>query len=220
MLLLLIIIVLVVLYKKQQDRNLLLTVTTVDSGTSSERNLVIRLLKLNVPAITIFHDLYVPKYNEQYSQIDVVLLTRVGVIVFEVKDYSGWLFGNGHQEQWTQVLSYGKEKYRFYNPIKQNATHIASLKNGLKQCADVPFFSVIVFYGDCVLKNISNIPPDTYIISPSNLGKVITTITNNNPTAHYADKLGTIAILKSYVYNGHNEAIRLRHIRNIHNMYQ
>lgn len=59
------------------------------------------------------------------SQIDVVVATNVGIIVFEVKDYSGWIYGNGNQQKWTQVLSHGREKYRFYNPILQNRSHIS-----------------------------------------------------------------------------------------------
>lgn len=215
---LLIIIIIICLYKREQDRKLLRTVTTTEGGTRSERKFVLRLLKSGIPTVTIYHDMYVPKSNGQYSQIDAVVLTKVGIIVFEVKDYSGWLFGNGYHDYWTQVLSYGEEKHRFYNPIKQNASHIASLKEGLKHCADVPFFSVIVFYGNCVLKNVSNIPPYTFIIDPNNLNRLMATIVDNNPPANYADKWGTIEIMKRYVANGRNEWIRSQHIRNVRNI--
>jgi len=30
-----------------------------------------------------------------YSQLDIVLATRVGVVVFEVKEMSGWILGSG-----------------------------------------------------------------------------------------------------------------------------
>jgi len=51
----------------------------------------------------------------RYVQLDIVLATRVGVVVFEVKELIGWIFGSGQQE-WTQVLAYGRQWYRFYNP--------------------------------------------------------------------------------------------------------
>lgn len=108
---------------------LLRTVTDINRGTWSERELVIDLLKSGIPAITIFHDLYVERRQGYYSQIDAVVVTRVGIIVFEVKDYSGWIFGNGYHNQWTKILAYGREKYRFYNPILQNKGHIEALKN-------------------------------------------------------------------------------------------
>lgn len=90
----------------KKDMALLHTVTDTHRGTKSERRLILNLLKNEIPAITIFHDLYVERYMDWYSQIDAVVVTRVGIIVFEVKDYSGWIFGKGYEEQWTQVLKY------------------------------------------------------------------------------------------------------------------
>lgn len=102
--------------RRHKDRELLKSVTELDRGTPSERKLILTLLKHNIPASTIFHDLYLEKRPGKYAQIDAVIATRVGIIVFEVKDYSGWLFGKGHQPYWTQILAYGKERYRFTIP--------------------------------------------------------------------------------------------------------
>ncbi len=138
----------------RRNKELLETVTRSNRGTATERALVLNLLKNGIPAQTIFHDLYVKKPNGIYSQIDLVVVTSVGVIVIEVKEFSGWIFGNGKHSQWTQVLAYGKEKFRFYNPIMQNNSHIQTLKKQLKQFEKIPFFSIVVFYGDCVLKRL------------------------------------------------------------------
>ena len=78
-------------------------------GTRSERNLVSILKRSGIPEQTIFHDLYIKKHNGNFSQIDLVVATKVGIIVFEVKDYSGWIFGTGYQSQWTQILAYGQQ---------------------------------------------------------------------------------------------------------------
>ena len=72
--------------------------------------------------------------------------TKVGIIVFEVKEYNGWIFGSGHQKEWTQILAFGKQKYRFYNPVLQNKRHIEQLRSKLPQLANIPFFSVVVFF--------------------------------------------------------------------------
>ena len=135
--------------QKLRDRKLLKTVTSLYRGTKSERNLVLKLLKQGISAETIFHDLYIEKSNGKFSQMDIVVATTEGVVVFEVKDYSGWIFGSGHHSHWTKVLAYGKRKYRFYNPIKQNQNHVQILRKYLGQSEEVPFFSIIVFYGDC-----------------------------------------------------------------------
>lgn len=194
---------------------LLRTVTDINRGTWSERELVIDLLKSGIPAITIFHDLYVERRQGYYSQIDAVVVTRVGIIVFEVKDYSGWIFGNGYHNQWTKILAYGREKYRFYNPILQNKGHIEALKTRLKGIADVPFYSVIVFYGNCTLKEINYIPGQTYVGYAGSVNLILEKIMRNNPTAHYNDKWEVINVLREAVANGANHEIVQRHIQNI-----
>jgi hypothetical protein len=60
-----------------QDKKLLETVTKSYRGTKTERNLVLKLLKNRIPAQTIFHDLYVKKPNGEFSQIDLVVATKV-----------------------------------------------------------------------------------------------------------------------------------------------
>jgi hypothetical protein len=204
--------------RKTQEDILIRTVTELHRGTWSERKLVLGLLKYGIPASTIFHDLYLEKYNGSYSQIDVVVATKVGIIVFEVKDYSGWIFGKGYQSYWTQVLAYGREKYRFYNPVMQNNGHINVLKNRLKQYAEVPFYSVVVFYGDCILRDVSSIPDGTFLISSKGLPHLVNSILESNPPANYTSKVGVINRLKDAVNNGNNQEIQIQHIRNIQSM--
>ena len=212
---LLIVVLFLHLRRKREDRALLTTVTDLFRGTWSERDLVLRLLKQGIPSSIIFHDLYVKKRNGHFAQIDLVVPTKVGIIVFEVKDYSGWIFGKGYQSHWMQVLAYGREKNRFYNPIKQNEGHIEALKWQLRQVANVPFYSVIVFYGDCVLKDVSGIPDDTYIVGPRGVARVIEMISESNPPAIYADKKAVVETLRRGVQNGAEKNIQLQHIEQI-----
>ena len=130
-------------YARKRDRELISSVTSLNRGTSSEKSLILQLLKKGTPSETIFHDVFIKKNNNEFSQIDLVLATKQGIIVFEVKDYSGWIFGSGNNTNWTKVLAFGKKKYKFYNPIKQNNNHISELKKTLKQFEKVPFFSTI-----------------------------------------------------------------------------
>src|SRR5574344_1901160 len=154
-----------VIFQHQKNVQLLLTVTDLDRGTPSERRLVLKLLKSGIPADHIFHDLYVQNPNNTFSQIDLVIITETGIIVFEVKDYSGWLFGKGNQ------------KFRFYNPVMQNAKHITDLKKYLPQTKDIPFYSVIIFYGNCALKNISLIPKETFVAKSYEINNIMDIIT-------------------------------------------
>ena len=77
------------------------------------------------------------------SQIDHILINRNGIFVIETKNYSGRIYGNNMQQEWTQVLKYGKVKNKFYNPVKQNLTHIYRIKEVLE--TNIPIKSMVVF---------------------------------------------------------------------------
>jgi hypothetical protein len=187
-------------------------------GTYSEKQLISVLLKAGISEMAIFHDLYIKKYNNRFSQIDLVVATSVGILVFEVKDYSGWIFGDGRYQQWTQVLNYGKEKYRFYNPILQNKKHIEDLRTRLCHLGDFPFFNIIVFYGNCELKNINFVPAGTYITTGNRVIEVVNQILNQNENAYFSNKWEIVRILKEYETNGENIVIQNQHIENIREM--
>lgn len=90
------------------------------------------------------------------SQIDHIYIDHHGVWVIETKTYSGKIFGTEEQQEWTQVLAYGHEKHKFYNPVKQNATHIYHLRKIIGY--DVPIHSLVVFVtGDISAVRASNV---------------------------------------------------------------
>jgi len=214
----LLLLVIVVLFKEAQNKKLLETVTNKSRGTRTERKLVLKLLKYGIPAQTIFHDLYVKMPTGRYSQIDLVVPTKVGIFVFEVKKYSGWIFGSGYNSQWTQVLAYGNSKYRFYNPVMQNSKHISDLKSQLKQFDRIPFYSIIVFYGDCELKDISNVSSETYIIKSNSVEETMNILMNTREPVTYANKYEIVNLLKESVANGEDNEVRIRHVQHIREM--
>lgn len=215
---LLVLFVCFIAFRKIRDKNLLESVTDRKRGTKSERDLVLSLLKSGFSEQTIFHDLYVEKSKGEFSQADVVVLTNVGIIVIEVKDYSGWIFGNGGQSQWTKVLAYGKQKYYFYNPIMQNVKHIAELQKHLNRFDTIPFYSIVVFYGDCEFKNISFVPHGTYIVKAKRVLEVIRNILRDNPPYFYKDRNEVIRVLRDAVTNGAILENQIRHTENIRYM--
>jgi hypothetical protein len=205
-------------YRNIINNKLLNTVTDKNRGTESERDLVLSLLKSGVPSQYIFHDLYLEKRESEFSQTDLVLFTKVGILVFEIKDYSGWIFGSGHQTKWTKVLAYGRQKYYFYNPIKQNNAHIKELKRKLSPTGNVPFFSIIVFYGDCVLKDISFVPIGTYIVKSQRVLEVVAQILSENNTFFFPNENEVIRILREAVANGGYIKNQIIHNQNIQDM--
>ncbi len=84
------------------------------------------------------------------SQIDHLFINKNGIFVIETKNYAGQIYCNENGQEWTQSLQYGKVKNKFYNPIKQNKTHIYALSKVLDR-SDC-FISAIVF-PEAQLKN-------------------------------------------------------------------
>lgn len=183
-------------------------------GTCSELDLIVKLTTMGFKPGAIFHDLYIVNSWGTYTQIDVVLATKVGIFVFEVKDYSGWISGKFNDNYWTQTFQYGR-RFEFYNPIKQNHTHVENLKRKLFLQNSIPFFSVIIFYGDCDFKTSLSLPENTYLIHAKDLKDTIRKILVNNPEAQYPNKQQIIYILKDSVNNGQDTTIVESHISNI-----
>ena len=205
-------------YQRKRDRELISSVTSLNRGTNSELLLILQLLKKGFPSVTIYHDLIIKKDNNGFSQIDLVLVTSEGIIVIEVKNYSGWIYGSGNNTNWTKVLSYGRKKYKFYNPIKQNNNHISELRKTLKQFEKIPFFSLIVFFGDCELKEINYVPKGTYLVKSHRVFEVLNLIKNENEPTHYTNKREVVDKLKELVSLGENVEYQKQHIENIKDM--
>ena len=90
------------------------------------------------------------KHGDGTTQIDHILITQNGIIVIETKHYSGWLFANEKQKQWTQVIF--KMKTKFQNPIFQNKKHVQAVQKLLDFVPKEQIQSLIVFTGDAEFK--------------------------------------------------------------------
>ena len=116
--------------------------------------------------VYVINDVIVPGDNNQTSQIDHILFSKGGIFVIETKNYSGRIYGNDSQREWTQVLAYGRTKNKFYSPVKQNQTHVYRLKDILGN--KYSFISCIVF----LKANISYLESD-FVFTPRELKKYL-----------------------------------------------
>ena len=204
---------------KRRTKKFVEYISPEEKGKKAERRVVSKLSTLGIEKENIFKDLYIDKLNGEYAQIDVVMLTDIGIFVFEVKNYSGWIFGDGSQRNWMQILNYGESKNQFYNPIFQNQNHLIALKESLPQLAKVPLFSIIVFDGDCELKKFNNIPQGIQVLKIEKLQALIKLIIKRRKLIEY-DKDELKTIFKKAVKNSKNQGIREEHIDNINLMLQ
>lgn len=153
--------------------------------TPAETRLIFSLQTFFSPE-NIFPDCYYPKptyrdkdlqsatLTDTLTQIDCVAIHDKGVFIFESKDYSGWIYGNGKHKYWTQVLNFGHDKFQFYNPILQNSRHILSLPNFGK----TPIYSIIVFGRNAVLRSITQVPNGHHICTQSSLQQYLNQLLN------------------------------------------
>lgn len=195
--------------KAKKYREQVQSVTSLDRGTWSERDLIPKLLdKCGIDKRVIYHDLYIRKENGTYTQIDLAVPTPQGIIVFEVKDYSGWIFGNGNSKYWMQILAYGEEKHQFYNPIWQNRTHINALRKLLPNNPDVPIFNIVVFYGNSEFKDLNyDTSGRVRVIYNTQVVELVKHL-KSLPPAEYGNKREVAAVLAEGVRNGRDPEIR------------
>lgn len=159
---------------------------------------------------------YLPREHNETTEIDVILLTYNGIFVIESKNYNGWIYGDENQDLWTQTLPAGKKihKTHFYNPIRQNKTHIKYLKKIIGD--NLPIYSIIVFSNECTLKNIEVFDPETKV---TYLGRIINTVQSlSAKTLNPISQVNLIEIYdKLYPYTQVSKNVKMQHIENINN---
>jgi restriction system protein len=100
---------------------------------------------LNYKDYFIFNNLTIPATLNGSSQIDHLVVSKFGIFVIENKNYKGWIFGDKDEDNWTQSLPGGTNKFQFQNPIKQNWSHVIALQDLLPFISKESFENVIVF---------------------------------------------------------------------------
>lgn len=164
-------------------------------------------------------NIYIPKADGGTTEIDVLMICKKGIFVFESKNYNGWIFGSENQKNWYQTLPKGRgrsQKEVFYNPIMQNRLHVKHIKAFLAE--QVPMWSIIVFSNNCTLKNVQIYSNDVSVLNFCDVMSVVSNIYNQFP-----DRLSDNDITKIYnelyPYTQVNDIVKLRHIANInHNL--
>ena len=155
----------------------------------------------------VFDNVYLEN-NGFSTQIDHVIISPYGIFVIETKNYKGEIYGNEEQHEWTQVLAFGNVENKFYNPIKQNKSHIYKLQKFLPKNIDI--ISVVVFIDADIesveSNNVCNLNELEDILN-MDFGKTIT-----NKQINYIAN-----ILRRYQDDSITEE---EHIRNIHKMQE
>lgn len=108
-----------------------------------------------------------PINEETNTEIDLLMVHEKGIFVFESKNYIGEIEGEAHAQYWTKSFS-SSYNQRFYNPIKQNETHIRALKNII---GHYEVYNIVVFGREASIHNIETMPAsDVYVCKITQLG--------------------------------------------------
>ena len=116
-------------------------------------------------------NVYLPRPKGGMTEVDLIFLCESGIFVVESKNYSGWIYGSEKNRYWTQVFP-NQHKERFYNPILQNAGHIAALR-AITGMESGYFHSLIVFSERCRLKKIEIDSEEIRVIKRNQIGRVM-----------------------------------------------
>lgn len=122
-----------------------------DKGLSGEFELSKAIYSFD-PKAQVFFNVYIPKEDGTTSEIDALYLAPWGIVVFENKNYSGWIFGKENDSKWVQTF-HRNAKYPFPNPIRQNQSHIKALMHFLDLSEDL-FVPLVVFSNKVEFKSL------------------------------------------------------------------
>ncbi len=162
----------------------------------------------------ILRNVYVPT-GSATTEIDVLYVTRKGIFVLESKNYSGWIFGNESDSYWTQATP--REKHRFYNPLKQNATHCRALVDYLT--VNVPTFSVVVFSERCELKKIAISSPNALVVKRDRLYRDLKALWKTAPDVLTPTQCENVYLKLEPLTRVSND-VKKEHVRNLREKYR
>ena len=179
----------------------------------TEREL--KLVKLLGRRGKTLRNVYLPKDNGETSEVDLIYITQKGIFVFESKNYSGWIFGDEKNKNWTVMLP-NKQKNQFYNPILQNKTHLKWMRNYVGEV--IPLFSIIVFSERCELKKVTVESDDIRVIKRDLTYATVRDIWDKNPDTVSDDKIEELYIKLKELTNV-DKATKAAHIESIKKKY-
>ena len=158
---------------------------------------------------------YLPRDKDMTTEIDVLMIYKSGLYVFESKNYSGWIFGSEKGRTWTQTLPNGKTSHKehFLNPIMQNNLHIKWLREAVGG-ERIPMHSVIVFSERCTLKKVEVSSQDIKVIKRDRIVTTVAQIDKEYKVILSEEQISEIYD-KLYGYTQVSQADKEKHVQNI-----
>ena len=185
-----------------------------DAGKAGEQATYLALTnKYHVPPEQIIRNVYISTAKGDTAEIDLIVLSRKGILVFECKNYHGNIYGDGRRRRWVQYL--GRQKNYFYSPVMQNRTHAQAVRNYFSDIPGLPVIPIFVATNNATLK-LRNINPDDHVMGDNlSLSDVYDQLPDSDVMAsHYGRILRTLR-----QFERPDDTIRQQHIDQIKNRH-
>lgn len=85
-----------------------------------------RMQHLSAAAFDLVHDVLVPDGSDGHLHIDCLLLTAAGLMVVDLRDVPGMIFGSESMDEWTAMD--GVHRHTFPNPLGPLYDRMAAVK--------------------------------------------------------------------------------------------
>ena len=181
-----------------------------DEGKSGEQIIYRTLIdQIHVPENQILRNVYVPTADGKTSEIDLLVVSKKGLLVFECKNYAGNVYGDAQRNKWIQYL--GKKKSFFYNPFMQNRSHVKHLKKYLGTYGGIPIIPMVatITRGNWKVKNYG---PEDYLLGyNSHLKEILTKTPDSELMAQHFKEI----MAKLQPLSRPDETVRQEHIEQI-----
>lgn len=181
-----------------------------DEGKSGEQIIYRTLIdQIHVPENQVLRNVYIPTADGKTSEIDLLVVSKKGLLVFECKNYAGNVYGDAQRNKWIQYL--GKKKSFFYNPFMQNRSHVKHLKKYLEVYGDIPMIPMVatIMRGNWKVKNYG---PEDYLLGyNSHLKEILAKTPNSELMAQHFKAI----MAKLQPLSRPDDTVRQEHIEQI-----
>ena len=185
------------------------------TGSAGERILYNSLIKqFKIPENQILRNVYIPTKDGKTSEIDLLVVSKKGIFVFECKNYGGNIYGDASRPKWVQYIG-GKKNY-FYSPLLQNRNHAKYLKGFLQRDnIEVPIIPLVttITRGNWKVKNLKD---GDYILG---INCHLKDIYDNTPDSDAVAKNFKKIMAKLASLSRPDPSVKERHIEQIKNHY-
>ena len=195
-------------YKSKSGNNFFKTY--FDKGNYGEFQLYRKVIRVFGKA-SVLTNIYLDNVNTEMTEIDVLAVSKKRIYIFEMKNYSGYIFGSQTDKNWTQVLN-KRTKNKFYNPLKQNFAHTKAVQSYLDIDNDL-LVPIVVFSNRSKLSKI-NVGEKHHVMQFSKAIRLIKSIEKNS-----------VDRLSEEIYEGYliklidrchmSEEVKLKHINEV-----